>query len=34
VTSYDTPYPPASMETAWLPNAARVVNAARKIVNA
>jgi len=34
VTSYDTPYPPASMESAWLPSAARVVNAARKIVNA
>ena len=34
VTSYDTPYPPASMEAAWLPSAARVVNAARKLVNA
>jgi pyruvate dehydrogenase E1 component beta subunit len=34
VTSYDTPYPPASLETAWLPTAARVVKAARKMVNA
>jgi pyruvate dehydrogenase E1 component beta subunit len=34
VTSYDTPYPPASLETAWLPSAARVANSARKTVNA
>ena len=34
VTSYDTPYPPASMETAWLPSAGRVVNAARKTIHA
>jgi len=32
VTSYDTPYPPASMETAWLPSVARVVAAAKKTV--
>ncbi|GAC1658571.1 MAG: alpha-ketoacid dehydrogenase subunit beta [Candidatus Dormibacteraceae bacterium] len=33
VTSYDTPYPPASMETAWLPSVARVVAAAKKTVS-
>ena len=33
VTSYDTPYPPASMETAWLPSVGRVVEAARKTVH-
>ena len=30
VTSYDTPYPPASMETAWLPSVGRVVEAAKR----
>ncbi|HVD00956.1 MAG TPA: alpha-ketoacid dehydrogenase subunit beta, partial [Candidatus Dormibacteraeota bacterium] len=33
VTSYDTPYPPASMETAWLPSTGRVVEAARRTVH-
>src|SRR4029077_879176 len=33
VTSYDTPYPPASMESAWLPSVGRVVEAARKTVH-
>ena len=33
VTSYDTPYPPASMEGAWLPSAGRVVEAARRTVH-
>jgi pyruvate dehydrogenase E1 component beta subunit len=30
VTSFDTPYPPASMETAWLPSAGRVVKAVER----
>ena len=30
VASYDTPYPPASMEGAWLPSAPRVVAAVRR----
>ena len=34
VSSYDTPYPPASMEAAWLPSVGRVVDAARRTVNA
>jgi pyruvate dehydrogenase E1 component beta subunit len=32
VTSYDTPYPPASMESAWLPSAGRVVAAAKRTI--
>ena len=34
VTSFDTPYPPASMETAWLPSVGRVVAAAKRTVGA
>jgi pyruvate dehydrogenase E1 component beta subunit len=34
VTSFDTPYPPASLETAWLPSVGRVVTAAKRTVSA
>ncbi|MDQ6691792.1 MAG: alpha-ketoacid dehydrogenase subunit beta [Candidatus Dormibacteraeota bacterium] len=34
VTSYDTPYPPASMETSWLPSVGRVVAAVKKTLTA
>ena len=30
VASYDTPYPPASLEGAWLPTPDRVVKAVKK----
>ena len=33
VASFDTPYPPASLETAWLPSVGRVVAAAKRTVN-
>jgi pyruvate dehydrogenase E1 component beta subunit len=32
VAGYDTPYPPASMEDAWLPSAERIVAAVRRIL--
>ena len=32
VTSFDTPYPPASLETAWLPSVGRVVAAVKRTV--
>jgi pyruvate dehydrogenase E1 component beta subunit len=34
VAGYDTPYPPASMEDAWLPSAERIVAAVRRILGA
>jgi len=34
VASFDTPYPPASLETAWLPSVGRVVTAALRTVGA
>ena len=33
VASYDTPYPPASMEAAWLPTPDRVVKAVKKTLS-